>query len=189
VSDCLAEGPSLEMIVNFLKKHFLTNDSRRVRIDEEDEDDRESLVQSMVAYYKGSRFDPAASIRISRDHPAVDTGGVRRQVYSEVFASISTSDKLLLFEGPPSSVRPVFRQSYISSGVMRLVGTMVAHSILQDGQGFPYLSEACYYFLAGKTERALSVLTLDDVGSQVQSVVNKVRVSYTQFRCLLCKFT
>ena len=45
---------------------------------------------------------------------------------------------------------------------------------MQDGQGFPYLSEACYWYLPGNVEKAISMLTLDDVGTGIQSVVGKV---------------
>ena len=173
VCECLVE-PTLEGVVDLLSKHKLINDSRPVRVDDEDDEDVESLAQLMIAYYKGNKFDPHAPIRIRRNHPAVDTGGVRRQVYNDVFATFASSEKLLLFEGWPGGVRPVYRQSAISSGVLRLFGMMVAHSILQDVQGFPYLSDACYFYLAGNTEKALSMLTLDDVGSQIKSVVNDV---------------
>jgi len=54
-----------------------------------------------------------------------------------------------LFEGPPVKLQSVFKASILSSGVLSTVGTMIAHSLLLDSQGFPYLSEHCYYYIAG----------------------------------------
>ena len=53
---------------------------------------------------------------------------------------------------------------------------MIGHSIIQDGQGFPYLSAASYYFLAGQTDKALSLLSLEDVGEHTKQVVTKVKL-------------
>ena len=51
-----------------------------------------------------------------------------------------------LFEGSPIRLRPTFKASILSSVVLNTVGTMVAHSFLLHGQGFPYPSD---YYTAG----------------------------------------
>ena len=42
-----------------------------------------------------------------------------------------------VFDGPPKRFRPAFKTSTLSSGML---GYMVAHNILMDGQGFPFLA-------------------------------------------------
>ena len=44
---------------------------------------------------------------------------------------------------------------------------MIAHSLLLDGQGFPYLAQYCFYYLAGCLDRAITCITMDDVGKGV----------------------
>jgi len=67
--------------------------------------------------------------------------------FAKVFAKLELDD--CLFEGSPIRLRPAFKTSLLSSGVPNTVGTMVAHSLLLDGQGFPYLSGYCHYYIAG----------------------------------------
>ena len=62
----------------------------------------------------------------------MDTGVVKRQVY---FAYFSSSNSLQLFEGPENRLRPFFRHSSISSGMMTVVGKMVGHSIVMVVKG------------------------------------------------------
>lgn len=71
-------------------------------------------------------------------------------------------------------MRPTLKQSSVYSGVLTTVGRMVGHSILLDGQGFPYLSPACYHYLAGHIDKAVSCLSEDDVGERIRHVVVKV---------------
>ena len=79
-----------------------------------------------------------------------------------------------LFEGPPVKLRPVFKASILSSGVLSIVSTMIAHSLLLDGLGFPYLAEFCYYYIAGCYDQAVTCVTVDDVGMNVKSLIEKV---------------
>ena len=51
---------------------------------------------------------------------------------------------------------------------------MIGHRLVMDGYGFPYLSEHCYYYIAGYEDKALTCITLDDVGEQVKQLVTEV---------------
>ena len=51
---------------------------------------------------------------------------------------------------------------------------MIGHSFLTDGYGFPYISEYYYYYIAGYSDRALTCITIDDVGEQVKLLVEEV---------------
>ncbi len=169
-------GLSLSCLVEFMRSSLLLDGVvRRLILDEYDDQQPDSLTQEAIAFYKGSRFDQRCEIRIRiNDQPVVDTGGARRQFFNDVFANIATSQQLRLFEGTANRLRPVFRQSSISSGMMSLVGKMVGHSILMDCQGFPFLSPSCYYYMAGYTDQAMAECSLVDAGDRVSQVVSKV---------------
>ena len=175
-SDCLLQGPTLDCIVSQLYRTCITREEpRQLRIDEDDDEDDTSRVEAAIAFYKGPRFGRHAGVRISvRHRPAIDTGGVRRQFFSEVFSNVASSEALGLFEGAPNCLRPAFRQSSISSGMLALLGTMVGHSIVLDCQGFPFLSPSNYYYMAGRHDKALSLVSLNDVSERVAYVITKV---------------
>ena len=59
---------------------------------------------------------------------------------------------------------------------MKVLGTMLAHSIVLDEVGFPCLSPVCYCLLAEGEESALSHVTLTDVPADASYVVNKVSI-------------
>ena len=104
-------------------------------------------------------FDKGAQVRISlRGQPAVDTGGVRRQFFSTVFEHLACCERYGLFDGPSDQLRPAFRMSNLSSGLMCILGVMVGHSLLMDGQGFPFFSECCYYYLSGAMDKAITLI-------------------------------
>ena len=116
-----------------------------------------------------------AEVRICmRGQPAIDTGGVRRQFFSVVFKTLAHSEKFSMFDGPGDRLRPAFRMSNLSSGMFRVLGQMVAHSLILDGQGFPYLSECIYYYLAGLIDRAMTLVTDADLSEQVKTLVQEV---------------
>ena len=133
------------------------------------------LVESIFAFYKGPRFDCHCELRIAlREQPAIDTGGVRRQILSEVLKTIAFSTHLGLFEGPQDRRRPAFRISSLSSGVMKLLGHIIGHSIILDGQGFPYLSPPSYSYMVGNFDQALLLCTPEDASERVQYTLKEV---------------
>ena len=92
-----------------------------------------------------------------------------------MFEKIGASDKLRIFEGPPTGRRPVFRVSNLSSGLLKVIGKMVGHSFLMDGQGFPYLSQCCYYYMCGcNVDEALSLVREEDLSENVKTLVSDV---------------
>ncbi len=92
-----------------------------------------------------------------------------KAVFAAVFAELTrTESDCSVFEGPPVKLQPVFKASILSSGVL---STMIAHSLLLDGQGFPYLSEYCYYYIAGYYDQAVTCVTVDDVGVNIKSLI------------------
>ena len=93
---------------------------------------------------------------------------------SEVLASFCVAGPNQLFEGPQTRMRPVFKQSLASSSVLTTVGKIIGHSIILDGKGFPYLSPAYYYLMAGHPDRALGCLGSEDAGERLQRVISTV---------------
>ena len=47
---------------------------------------------------------------------------------------------------------------------------MIGHSILLDGQGFPYLSE---FYLSGNENCAITSITKDDISMGVKVIVRR----------------
>ena len=177
-SECILTGPSLESLLPLLRAASISDESSgcKLRIDE-DEEEGEELVERVFAFYKGAKFNPKAEIRFSlKSQPAVDAGGVRRQVLAKVLKTVAFSDRLRLFEGPPDRRRPVFRISNLSSGMMKLLGRIVGHSIILEHQGFPYLSPPCYHYMIGNFDEALLLCTPEDASGRVQQVLCEVCV-------------
>lgn len=60
----------------------------RVEIDPSD------LVADAIAFYKGPTFDPDRPVRVTFvSQPALDSGGVRRQFYNDLFFQLVTENQ------------------------------------------------------------------------------------------------
>ena len=173
---CLMEGPTLEALRSLAVMQLVIplNESPYIRVDADADD--EEMVGAALSYYKHDRFNKAAYVRISMKHqPGIDTGGIRRQFFSVVFSDIALSRSVQVFDGPINQLRPSFRASNLSSGLISTIGTMIGHSFLMDGYAFPYLSECCYYYIACYSDKALTCITIDDIGEQVKQLVEQVQ--------------
>ena len=172
----MLEGLSYGSILCVAALQRSVDDTAHIRLQRNDA--AEDWVECALAFYKQGRFDKTAAMRVCvSGQPAVDAGGVHRQFFAVVFGELAWTElNFSLFEGPPLRLRPVFTTSILSSGVLSTVGTMIAHSVLLDGQGFPYLSEYCYYYVAGHCDRAVTCMSIDDTGENVKAIVEKVDV-------------
>ena len=169
--EILLVGPTLNSLRGLTMK-FNTEGCPKIRLDANDDDD--DWMEAALAFYKCRTFDKKASVRISiRNQPAVDTGGIRRQFFFVVFQKLS-SETVGIFDGLPNRLRPAYKASTLASGVLSTIGTMIAHSFLLDGQGFPYMAEYCYYYIAGCYELALSCVTIEDTSANVKAILNQV---------------
>jgi len=55
---------------------------------------------------------------------------------------------------------------------------MIAHSICQDGIGFPYLSPLCYWYLVGGEEKALEYgVTTEDLPDDAAHLISQVNIA------------
>ena len=92
-SSCLLEGPLLSSIINMCKKHFSCLPSKKLFVDSE------CYWEDMVAVYKG-QANSLFKLRISIvNQPAIDSGGVCRQIYASVFQSFASNKYIHLFDG------------------------------------------------------------------------------------------
>ena len=128
--------------------------------------DRDDLVLDVLQYYKDPNFDPNVPVKFQiRGEPAIDGGGVMRQVFEDVFMKILKGDGgLQLFQGPPERAMPTYSSSSILSGSFEILGKMVAHSLVQGGPGFPYLCPTLYWYIAtGDLQQGLARLPCIDI--------------------------
>ena len=174
--DFLTSDPSFLSLRSLAADHIITtpvDESPRIRLDTEDED--EDWLTAALAFYKHNKFDKHASVRITiHGQPGIDTGGIRRQFFSVVFTHLVKSSATSLFEGPPYRLRPAYKATSLSSGMLSTLGTMVAHSILLDGQGFIFLAEYCYHYLTGNENMAITTITCEDVSLGIKEILGKV---------------
>lgn len=174
--DCALDGPSLESLRSLALTQLTIplEESPRIRLEEED--DEQDWVDAALAFYKQAKFNKQAYVCISiRGQPGIDTGGIRRQFFSVVFSMLAQpSTSLSFFEGLPNRLRPAFKASTLSSGMLNTIGTMIAHSILLDGQGFPFIAYYCYYYMAGHYDHAITCITLEDVDTRVNNILSGV---------------
>ena len=138
----------------------------KLKIDEED------LLEDAMVYYKAEEFDPTKRLRIVYSgQSAVDTGGVVRQFYTQLLCAVSNQ----FFQGLDYRT-PIYSSDVVAAGVMKLVGVMVVHSILQGGAGFPIFSPAVYNYLCkGDLQEAVKTMTTDNCSLHMQDLITKVR--------------
>eukprot|EP00794_Sanderia_malayensis_P004249 gene4249-4814_t len=149
---------SLEAAMEFLKQK-LGNERERIRVNPT------YALADALAYYK-SDIDPTVKLQVQyKGQAAIDTGGVLRQFFSDVFTQMVCGEDDLppLFEGPENHKLPVHNAGTVLSGVLELVGKIIAHSIAQVGVGPNFLAPAVYKFLStGEITETLSCLTIED---------------------------
>jgi len=141
-----AKSESLSQVLQRLRSKMSARGLReKIKIDPDDQ------VMDVFSYYKSPEFDQLIPIAmVVKGQPAIDTGGVLRQVFREVFLSIINNEGGLknVFTGDDFRKVPVFTNELVVHGFFEVLGKMVAHSIIQCGTGFPYLAPAIYWYLA-----------------------------------------
>lgn len=88
-----AKDESVHQILNRLKlstKSYMCSEKLKV--------DREDILMDFFQFYKGVHFDPVITIKVQiKGEPAVDTGGVPRQAFMDVFAELASGSSDILF--------------------------------------------------------------------------------------------
>lgn len=159
-----AKADSLEAVLKELQKGLSTQ-KQKLRVDEED------IFSDAMVYYKDPSFDPSKPLRVLyTGQPAVDTGGVTRHFFSQLLQVICN----MFFHGD-SYKHPVYNADIVASGMMKYIGTIIVHSILQGGPGFPVFSPSVYQYLAtGDVDAAMMMLNYGDCSASVKDFIDKV---------------
>ena len=170
--ECLLEGPTTTSLLSMMNALFRPFSVIKIQVDPDD------IWQDMVVQYKSPRMDLMKCLRIKLEgQPALDTGGVRRLVYTTIYMDFMSNKFVKLFDGPSHSRRPLCTAESRSSGLFKVLGMMVAHSICQDGIAFPYFSPTSYWYIIGGDERAMEFASVEDIGADIASVVSQVHCS------------
>ena len=171
LTDAMSPEVSLKSLLEKLKRKMHGEDEeRKLRVDEDD------IVNDAMAYYKRGDFDPRTPLRIIYNgQPAADSGGVLRQFFTDLLTKLANT----YFVGEEKKV-PVYNSDILLCGIMKFIGIIIVHSLLQGGPGFPFLSKAVYWYVAtGNVDAVVEHLTVDDCANPVYChAINQVCISY-----------
>lgn len=136
-------------------------------------------LEEALAHYKAPEFNPKVKMNVQyRGQAAIDTGGVLRQFFTDVFMQMVTGceDVPPLFEGSTNRKLPICSAGTVVSGVFELVGKIIAHSIVQAGVGMPYFSPASFkYLVTSDLSEAINYVTIEDVTNPaIKHYIDKV---------------
>ena len=160
----LPQETSLSSILKGLEEG-LSKEKEKLRVEEED------LFNDALCYYKDPNFDEKKMLRIVyQGQPAVDTGGVTRQFFTKLLSIISE----MFFEGCVYK-SPIYNADVVASGMMKYIGTIIVHSILQGGPAFPVFSPSVYQYLStGDFELAMKTANIGECSAHMNHFINQV---------------
>ena len=161
----------------FIKKELI--DAPKIRYNKDDEPS--DYLDSVLAFYKGKRFDKNAMIQV-RGEPAVDEGGIRRHFLSVTLGYFASCHSLGVFEGEIGHLKPAFRMSLLE--LLKIIGMFIGHSLVMDKIGFPFMAEFCYQYIVGQEVACEAAITINDASPRVQCVLSEVRLD--PFIVFLC---
>ena len=159
---------SPETMLTMMQKFCMTKPAVKLTLEEE------HMLEDALAFYKNNSFDPRRPLRISFvDQPAVDTGGVMQHFFHNVFEHLAFRDPYSMFEGEQHQLRPHFSPGLLP--LFKILGMMIAHSLCQNGPGFPYFAPYVYWYIATSSEEmALSYVSDHDLSVPVREIINQV---------------
>ena len=169
-------GENCTDVFERLRKKMLPRGMReKLKVDPEDQ------VMDVYSYYKIADFDALVPISVFvKGQPAVDAGGVLRQVFGEVFVSLCNNEGIKhIFTGELYRKLPVFSNEFVVNRFFEILGKMISHSLVQGGPGFPYLSPSIYWYLAtGDLQTTLAKASCADVqNNELIKYIDKVKES------------
>lgn len=166
--DVLLGGEILREILTCFSERKLTGMMASIDVDSV------SAVSCAVAYYKRPHIDMQRPVSVTYSGtPAVDAGGPKRQFFTDVLHSLKSSYNL--FEGSGNRLLPVYSASVVSSGLFKVLGQVIVHSVLQEGPGFPFLAPFIYKCVCGVAhEEAIEDVNLSDLPEPVADLIEKV---------------
>ncbi|XP_019860489.1 PREDICTED: uncharacterized protein LOC105315081, partial [Amphimedon queenslandica] len=113
---CLSEGPTLESILSMLNQKMISAEMVRVTIRSD------HIWHDILGLYKSGNLDFGKQLCIElNDAPAIDAGGVRRQIYTTVYNEFQCNKHVMLFTGPSHSLSPACTPEARSSGLFKIL--------------------------------------------------------------------
>ena len=163
----LLQGTATGLLQLLRRKQFNQRGAKIV-IDDED------ILEEALLHYKHPSFDPTIPIRVSyKGQPAVDTGGVTRQFFTDVLSSFARQDSFQLFMGHSSRLRPAYSPQILP--LMKILGTIIGHSLILEGPGFTFLAPFVFWYVAtGSEQIALPYVSVHDLSPAAADVVTQV---------------
>ena len=133
-----------------------------------------SVVSSAIKYYKRSTVDMRRPLSLSfRGTPTIDAGGPKRQFFTDTLNALK--DEYNLFEGSEDRLLPVYSTSVLASGLLKVIGQVIVHSVLFKGPAFAFLAPCIYkYISSGSVEEAVQCVKLSDLSPPVADTIEKV---------------
>ena len=140
-------------VLEQLSLQLLKKDSITLSVDDQ------SAIGDAIAYYKKRDVDLTHPLRIKYS-AGLDAGGLSRQFYSDV--TLHIKDKMNAFEGPVATcLIPAYSSQVLASGILKILGRIVVHSLLQGGPGFPFLAPYVYRYITTESiDQAFEEVTL-----------------------------
>ena len=159
---------TLQKVMEEIQRNF-SSDKEKVNMDEDD------IFNDALAYYKDSKFDARKKLRVLyKGQPAADTGGVTRQFYTQLLQEISQQ-----FFCSDTFKNPIYNSNIAVSGIMKLAGTVITHSILQGGPGFPVFSPSVYHYLAtGDFDAAVQKISVNDCTVSTKHFIDQASILF-----------
>ena len=114
---------------------------------------RHNIFAEAVAFYKtATNNDLSRPLRVQFEgEDGVDAGGVRRDFFRSLFVKFAEPGRGL-FEGPSNKLWPVHNVIAYRTGMFKLVGTVIAHCILQCSMGMPSSAPALVKYIMTECE-------------------------------------
>ena len=131
----------------------------------------QSIISQVIQKYKNPMFDIRNPLMVQfRSSGAaelgVDAGGPTTEYFFHLMNELVRGDLngIRLFEGQHGHLLPRFDYDIVSGKLMKLVGRMILHSILNHCRGASGLSPALVdYIITGKRDSVLTNLDLQDI--------------------------
>ena len=139
---------------------------------------QDSILSDAVAYYKKPSLNMSSPIMVKyRDMPAMDAGGPSRQFYCDILSRMK--DNLNILEGPPTRLIPVYSSAVLASDMLKILGRIIVHSLLQEGPGFPFLNPSVFWYLVSdNVDIAVNYVLVSDLQTPVAEMINKVQAHH-----------
>ena len=130
-----------------------------------------SFINQVIGKYKNPKFDLGCGLTVEfrsfgADELGVDAGGPTKEFFKELMNELENGGfkGIRFFEGEKDHLTPIYDYDMLPSGIFKIVGKMILHSVLNGCRGIAGLSSAVKSFLlTGSRDAILEFLTVEDI--------------------------